>query len=97
MRSRFVNRPLSERGERSEAGGGAAGAGLRRGAAHAVVAHAVHEAQPGGLVGRLQHLLRQPQEGEGAHHWQLALRQAAACGWPAREDTVSVQAEALHV
>lgn len=45
----------------------------------------MHEARPGRLVGRLEHLGRQPQERERAHHRQLRLRQIRPRWAPVRQ------------
>lgn len=34
----------------------------------------------------MQHLLREPQESESPHHWELTLWEAAAYSWPVQQD-----------
>ena len=72
--------------QRLEASRDATSACLRCYCTHAVVTHAVHEAQPRCLIRGMQHLLREPQESKSPHHWELTLWEAAAYSWPVQQD-----------
>ena len=72
--------------QRLEASRDTTGACLRCYCTHAIVTHAVHETQPCCLIRGMQHLLREPQESESPHHWELTLWEAAAYSWPVQQD-----------